>query len=209
MELFVHAANATFLVSFLVRDILKLRLLSVIGGGFLLAFFCLSTPVMWSSIGWNVLFSVINGVQIARLFHERRPVRMSPEEHRLHQLALRTLTPQQMRRLLTVVTFVDADVGELLVRAGEDPARLLVVLTGAGEVRVDSRVVARLGPGRFVGEITYLTASPPKADVIVSERARLACIDAPRLRSLLDRDADLCAAFQAVLGADMAEKLRG
>jgi hypothetical protein len=45
MELFSHLANGTFLVSFLVRDILKLRVLSVVGGFFLLAYFPLTTPV--------------------------------------------------------------------------------------------------------------------------------------------------------------------
>ncbi|MBL9026820.1 MAG: cyclic nucleotide-binding domain-containing protein [Myxococcales bacterium] len=208
MDAFIHAANATFLASFLVRDILKLRVLSVVGGGFLLAFFFVSNPVMWSSIGWNVLFTAINGVQITRLVLERRPVRLSPEEHRLHQLALKALTPQQMRRLLAVVMFVDAEPEEILVRAGADPGRLLVVLSGALEVRVETRVVARLGPGQFVGEMTFLTSAPPKADVSASEPARLASIDAARLRALLDADAELCAAFQGVLGADVASKLR-
>src|SRR5512139_179579 len=208
MEVFIHAANATFFVSFLVRDILKLRVLSVVGGGFLLAFFFLSNPVVWSGIGWNVVFSAINGVQITRLVLERRPVRLSQEEHKLHALAFSKLSPREMVRVLGVVSWLDAKPGERLVETGRDPERLLVVVTGALDVFVAGERVARLGPGQFAGEMTFLTANPPRADVVVAEAARVAALDGSRLKALLAADAELRAALQAVLGADLAGKLR-
>jgi hypothetical protein len=209
MELFIHAANATFLVSFLVRDILKLRVLSVIGGGFLLAFFFLSNPVVWSGIGWNIVFSIINGVQITRLVLERRPVRLSPEEHKLHQLAFRPLSPREMLRILGVVDWLDPKEGERLVETGRDPQRLLVVVDGALDVVVGDSHVAKLGPGQFVGEMTFLTGNPPRADVAAAETSRVAALDSVRLKALLAADAELRAALQGILGADLAGKLRG
>ncbi len=208
MEFYIHAANLTFLVSFLVRDILKLRALSIVGGGFLVAYFLMSNPVLWSGIGWNALFTAINLVQITRLVLERRPVRLSPEEHRLHQLAMRALTPHQMRRLLDVVLFTDAAAGDKLVDAGVDPGRLLVVVEGTLDVMVKGERVATLDVGQFAGEMTFLTAVPPKADVVASVRARLAAIDTGKLRALLASNAELGAAMQGILGADLAGKLR-
>ncbi|NUO49334.1 MAG: cyclic nucleotide-binding domain-containing protein [Polyangiaceae bacterium] len=191
MEVFIHAANATFLVSFLVRDILKLRVLSVIGGGFLLAFFFLSNPVVWSGIGWNVVFSLINGVQITRLIMERRPVRLSPEEHKLHQLAFRALSPREMVRVLGVIDWLDPKDGDRLVETGRDPERLLVVVDGALDVVVGADHVARLGPGQFAGEMTFLTGNPPRADVVAVETSRIAALDGARLKKLLATDAEL------------------
>jgi hypothetical protein len=89
--LLIHLANLAFLASFLVRDILALRLLSVAGGGLLLATFLAASPISWPSVGWNVVFALINGAQIARLAHERRPVRLTRDERELTRLAFATL----------------------------------------------------------------------------------------------------------------------
>ncbi|MBI4951876.1 MAG: cyclic nucleotide-binding domain-containing protein [Myxococcales bacterium] len=208
VDLLIHAANATLLVSFLVRDILKLRMLSVVAGGMFLSVCLLASPVGWASLAWNLVFALINGVQITRLLLERRPVHLRPEEHELHRLAFRALRPREMLRLLGATRFVDAAPGEVLVAAGRDPERLLVVLEGRLEVRVAGASVAALGPGQFVGEMAFLTRELPKADVVVVEPARLASLDAAGLRRSVAHDAELRAAVQGILGADLAGKLR-
>jgi hypothetical protein len=208
LDLYIHAANLAFLSSFLVRDILKLRALSITGGGFLIAFALVSVPMSWPTLGWNLLFGLINGVQIVRLIRERRPVRLSAEEHELHRLAFAALSARDLRSLLACGCWTEAAAGERLVESGHDPGRLLVLLRGRLEVRAAGATVATLAAGQFVGEMAFVTGEPPRADVIAIEPTRLAALDTPRLRTLLAQNAELRAALQGILGADLASKLR-
>ena len=209
MEWWINAANVAFFLSFLVRDILKLRLLSVTGGGFLIVVALLSDPPSWSTLGWNALFGVINGYQIVRLVLERRPVKLGAEEHALHRLCFATLAPRDMRTLLATARFVDVAPGERLIEAGRDPGELFVLVRGELEVRAGEEAVTTLDRGQFVGEMAFVTGKAPRADVVALASSRLAAFDARALRALLAGHADLRAALQHILGTDLAHKLRG
>lgn len=64
-----HLAFALIAFSFLVRDILWLRALSIAAS--LASYLAPSNP-LWIVIRWNVVFIGLNLVQIAILFRERR-----------------------------------------------------------------------------------------------------------------------------------------
>src|SRR5262249_14876539 len=102
MEIWFHLANVLYVVSYLVTDILWLRALAVLGGLSSLTW-TLTTPTPNATfIGWTLVYNTINVVQIARLWHERRPVRLGHEEQALYAAAFRTLTPREFLRLLAV-----------------------------------------------------------------------------------------------------------
>ena len=61
----LHGANILILCSFLVRDILALRLLSI-GAGILFCTYFFAHDMM-EPIVWNTLFSIVNVVQIGRM----------------------------------------------------------------------------------------------------------------------------------------------
>ena len=76
MEIWFHLANVLYVFSYLVTDILWLRVLAVVGG-FSYLTWTLTTPTpSLSLIGWTLVYNTINVAQIARLWHERRPVRL-------------------------------------------------------------------------------------------------------------------------------------
>lgn len=208
MQLLIHAANLLFLASYLVRDILKLRVLSLVAGFFLLAFYCLDKEIVWAAIGWNVVFSAINGYQIRRLLLERRPVRLRDEEHKLRELAFRALSPREFQKLLRVGTFCDARPETRIVVPGVDLDALMVIVSGRVEVRAGDGKVASLGDGQFVGEMSFLTGKPPAVEVVAAEATRYVRLAVKELRQLLQADAELRAAIQTILGADLATKLR-
>src|SRR5262245_59612699 len=102
MSNLIHLANVLLLLSFLVRDILWLRLLNVLAGVAFIVYFATGTPPAWAPVGWNTLFLTINFVQIWRLLLERRPVRLGADELALYQLAFRGLTQQEFAKLLAI-----------------------------------------------------------------------------------------------------------
>jgi len=208
MEWWFHLANVIYVFSYLVTDILWLRVLAV-AGGFSYLTWTLTTPTPnLSLIGWTLVYNTINVVQITRLWYERRPLRLDEGEQALYASTFRTLTPREFRRLLTVGRWHDAAPPEVLIEQGTHPGRVLVLAAGRAAVMVSGRDVATLGPGQFAGEMSFLTGAPTTAAVHVVESVRFVSWPTPELERFLVKHPPLRAALQLVIGRDLAAKLR-
>jgi hypothetical protein len=208
MEIWFHLANVIYVFSYLVTDILWLRVLAVTGG-FSYLTWTLTTPTpSLSLIGWTLVYNTINVAQIARLWHERRPLRLDADEQALYAATFRTLTPREFRRLLAAGRWHDAPAAEVLIAQGTRPGRVLVLASGRAAVRVAGRDVATLGPGQFAGEMSFLTGTPTTAAVEVVEPVRFVSWPTAELERCLVKHPPLRAALQLVIGRDLAVKLR-
>ena len=209
MEIWFHLANVLYVESYLVTDIMWLRALAVLGGLSSLTW-TLTTPTpSLTFIGWTLVYNTINMVQIGRLWHERRPLRLSTEEQALYAAAFRTLTPREFQRLLAAGTWQEAPAKEVLIEEGARPRRMLVLASGRAAVKVHGREVAALHPGQFAGEMSFLTGAPTTAAVEVVEPARFVSWATADLERFLVKHPPLRAALQIVLGRDLAAKLVG
>lgn len=206
---FVHLANVMFLAAYLVRDILKLRILTFAAGLCLLAFHVALEPIAWPFVVWDLLFSGIQIVQIKRLIDERRPCVLSEDERAAHRLAFRSLLPRELKRLVAPARVTDAEPGHALATRGQVPHELVLILEGEVIVKgADGAALATLGPGQFVGEMSFLTGAAAAASAEVGRAARLLCFPKDALRALLDAQPELKSAVQATLGHDLVAKLR-
>ena len=209
MEIWFHLANILYVVSYLVTDILWLRALAVLGGLSSLTW-TLTTPTPSATfIGWTLVYNTINIVQIARLWRERRPVRLTAEEQVLYAAAFRTLTPREFQRLLAAGRWQEAPAKEVLIAEGARPGRILVLAAGRAAVKVHGHEIATLRAGQFAGEMSFLTGAQTTAAVEVVERARFVSWATADLERFLTRHPELRAALQLVLGRDLAAKLAG
>jgi hypothetical protein len=209
MEIWFHLANVLYVVSYLVTDIMWLRALAVLGGLSSLTW-TLTTPTpSLTFIGWTLVYNTINMVQIGRLWHERRPLRLSAEEQALYAAAFRTLTPREFQRLMTAGTWQDAPAKEILIEEGARPGRMLVLASGRAVVKAHGRVVALLQPGQFAGEMSFLTGAATTAAVEVVEPVRFVSWATADLERFLAKHPPLRGALQIVLGRDLAAKLVG
>jgi hypothetical protein len=208
MEIWFHLANVLYVVSYLVTDILWLRVLAVAGGLSSLTWTLTAPTPSFTFIGWTLVYNTINTVQIARLWHERRPVRFETEAQALYAAAFRTLTPWEFRSLLAAGRWHDGHPGEVLIAQGTQPGRVLVLASGRAAVRVDGRDVAVLGPGQFAGEMSFLTGAPTSASVEVVDAVRFVSWPTAELERCLRKHQALRSALQLVIGRDLAVKLR-
>lgn len=209
MEIWFHLANVLYVVSYLVTDIMWLRALAVLGGLSSLTW-TLTTPTpSLTFIGWTLVYNTINMVQIARLWRERRPVRLGPDEQQLYAAAFRTLTPREFRLLLAAGRWQEAPAKEVLIDEGARPGRIFVLASGRAAVTVRGLEVATLRPGQFAGEMSFLTGERTTAAVEVVEPARFVSWATADLERCLGKHPELRAALQLVLGQDLAAKLAG
>ena len=202
-----HLSNALFLVSYAVKDILWLRLITVIAGIAGIASMLGSDPPSWPGIVWNLVFFVINLVRIYLLFRERRPVPLSADEQHVANLTFPTLRPRELQRLLGVGEMVDHEKGERIVEKGVPIDALLLVVRGCARVDLADRAGILIREGMFIGEIGFLTGKPPGAHVVAATPVRIVRWPAVELRAYLDGNAEMNTTMQQVLGSDLAAKL--
>lgn len=205
----VHAANALYLCSYLLRDILWLRVLTVMAGLCMVPFYfaCAERP-LWAPIGWVALFTVVNLVQIVLLLAERVPRGLADADRELYERVFPDLSVGEFRRILRMATVRDVPAGETVVEQGRPVADMMVLTAGAMDVRRDGRVLATLRPGQFIGEMSFISRQSASADVVATAPSRLLAWSQPGLAGVLDSDAALALKMRGILGRDVVAKLR-
>lgn len=206
-ELLIHAANLLYLFAFMVRDILWLRILTVIAAAFLIPYFLFRPEPLMTPTYWNLVFTGLNLFWIARLLLERRPVTLSEEEQRLCELVFRTMTPREMIKLLKLATWEEAAAGACFVERGTPLDRLMVIASGKACVEVDGRNVAELQPGQFIGSISYVTEETAPANIVALEPTRTVSRAKPKLEAFMRKNPDLHSALKTTLAIDLARWL--
>ena len=103
--------------------------------------------------------------------------------------------------------------GETICREGEEGDSLYVLLSGELEVwserREKKRIINRLLPGDFFGEITLLTGEMRSATVTVARDARLLVIDRKTFESFFRKNAKMLEHLSKVMAQRLAMASRG
>jgi CRP-like cAMP-binding protein len=210
LDWYVNIAEVVFLGSYLVRDILMLRTLSIVGGFILAPYFYYQTVPLWPALGWNTAFIIINTVWVARLLYERRPIKLSAEEQRVYETTLRLLSPQHARTLFRHGTWVTHAPGEVLQIQGETATHLMLVAEGKVAIELEGKVVDFFGESRFFGGTAYLLkdrAFTAEVTGRVVEPTRLIKWPIATLRKFARQDDTLGNAIDATLGLELSELL--
>ncbi len=207
-ELLIHAANVLYLFAFMVRDILWLRILTVVAASFLIPYFYFQPVPLITAIYWNLAFTALNLFWIVRLFLERRPVKLSAEEQRLCELVFRTMTPREMIKILKLASWQSAVAGECFVEHGKPLDRLMVIYSGKACVEVDGKNVTELQPGQFIGSISYITEETAPANIVSLEPTRYVSWPKSKLQDFMKKNPDLHTALKTTLAIDLTRWLQ-
>src|SRR3981189_1299898 len=149
-DLLIHAANILFLFAYLVRDILWLRLLTVVATICLIPYYYARPEPMMVAIYWSLVFTALNLYWIVRLFLERAPMELSADEQRLCELVFRTISPRGVITLLKLATREVAETGGGFVQRHERAERLMVIYSGRAWGEVEGLRVSELLLERYI-----------------------------------------------------------
>jgi Popeye protein conserved region len=169
---FIHAGNVLLLVAYSVRDILWLRLFAVGAALISIPYFVLQPTTLWAPLSWTVVFAAINLLQSWRLFIERRPVKLTPEEEDIRRLVFRDLPPRKVLQVLSIGSWSTLEVGQRLMEQGKLPETVSVIVRGKVRVTRDGRVLGDLIAGDFVGSALILSGIPAEVDAVTVEPGR-------------------------------------
>jgi hypothetical protein len=208
MEALIHSANVLYLVSYTMRDILWLRIFTVVAACCLIPYFYFQPEPLLAPIYWNLLFISLNIFWIIRLLLERRPVQLSAEEQELCQLVFGTITPREMINLLKLGTWKEAQANECFVSQGSHLDHLILIHSGKACVELDGRQIQDLNPGQFIGSISFFTDETAPTNIVALKPTRYVCWPKSKLKGYLRKNPELHAAIQAVLGIDLTKRLQ-
>jgi len=206
-DYFVHAANVLLLVAYSVRDILWLRLFAVAASLIAMPYYVLQPTLLWAPLIWSAVFAAINLYQSWRLFLERRPVKLTPEEEEVRRLVFRDLAPRKVLQVLSIGSWTTAEVGERLIESGKSPEVLPLIVRGKVRVTKGESVIAELGAGNYVGSALLLTGAPAEVDAVAVEPVRAVRWEVATLVRYLAANPETRIVMQGHLARDLAGKL--
>jgi hypothetical protein len=202
-----HLSNLLLLVSYSVRDILWLRWFAVAAAFIVMPYYLMQPQVLWPPVWWGSVFAVINLVQIARIYAERRPVVLGADEQRLYDLAFRTLRPREFLALAMVGEWRDAAEGEVILQRGRAVDALVIAIAGSAQACYGERVLGNLAPGELIGSAPALLGEPAPIDARFVEAARYIRWPVASLRTFVEKRPDLRNALLRSVNRDLARKL--
>src|SRR5690606_11376323 len=114
---------------------------------------------------------------------------------RLKQImpAFASLSIAEQQRVMSDMTYAEAEPGTVIVRQGEENAVAYFILEGSvivGHVeKGQERILMMLNEGDFFGEISALTGIPRTANIVAREHTSLLRVPSHTLRSLVKHPA--------------------
>jgi CRP-like cAMP-binding protein len=204
----VSVSNLIFLVAFSVRDVLHLRVLSIIAYVVIMPFYYLQPETLWVSIFWGSAFIIINLVRVVLLLLERRPVILSPEEETLYGLAFTSMEKREFLKLLSLATWADCSADERLLEKGKKASEVMIMLSGKVQAVVNDTRAVDFQAGQLIGSAEVLGGLGSPVDIVTREPSRVVKWNVERVREFAASRPDLRATLAAIVNADLAGKLR-
>ena len=203
-----HLAFGLIAFSFLVKDILYLRILSILASLFSVLYnFYIPAEPMWLAINWNIIFVLVNIYHIAVIIYEKRPVKMSPKEKELYETMFRGLSPVEFLKITKIAKWKKFKSPLPIIQQGKPVNDLILIYNGAVDILVNDNKVAELKDGQFVGEMSFLTEKPATATCKVTHNTECLVWPQKDFKDLLKRNPSLYFTIQSLLSEQVSNNL--
>ena len=203
-----HLAFGLIAFSYLVKDIMYLRILSIVASLFGMFFnYTVPTEPLWLPIGWNAIFVMVNIYHISVLLYEKRPVQMDDKNTELYNTLFKELTPVEYLKISKAACWKTYQPNDVIIRQQHLVPDLILIYNGTIDVKVDGDKVAELRDGQFVGEMSFLTGKSATATCVVKHPTKCLVWKQQEFKDLLKRNPSLYFTIQSLLSAQVSSNL--
>ena len=204
----INLSNIVFLVAFSIRDVLRLRILAIVGEGLTLPYYYLQGEKLWPPIFWGVAFMIVNAIRIVAIALERRPVVLSNKEEQLYRVAFSSIDKREFLRLVSLARWVDCSPGEVILEKGQHISEAIVVMAGDLEAVLSDNSRMALRPGQLIGDVSAYSGLASPAHVVARGPGILAKWDLQHVKEFTASKPELRANLLRIVSADLAAKLQ-
>jgi hypothetical protein len=195
-----------YVVGFLFRDQIILRLLVLAGSMFYNAYYYWHGDApQWEAMIGTSLIALANVIGLGQVVLSRYAVAIQ-HDFRVVYDALNGLEPGEFRQLMKIGELAHLGDTMTLTTEGRAPDKLCFVVGGRATVTKDRHSFS-IDPRCFIGEVTFLLGGVASATVELGKGGVVAIWERQKLERLLQRKPRLKQAFEALLSKDMARKV--
>ena len=95
------------------------------------------------------------------------------------------LTERELKVIARSFKELKYETGDVIVRKGEAGIGFYLIMDGTVEVRSDGKILSKLGPGQFFGEMSVVDGQPRSADVVAVEPLRCLALTSWSFKSIV------------------------
>ena len=203
-----HLAFGLIALSFLVKDIFWLRLMSITASCFSIFYnYFIPAEPMVIAIFWHGVFIAVNVYHIAIILYEKRQVKMDDKNEELYSTLFKDMTPVEYLKISRAAQWETLKPNMRIITQGMPVPDLYLIYNGTVDVLVDNEQVAELRDGEFVGEMSFLTEKVATATCKVKHETQCLVWKQRDFKELLKRNPSLYFTIQSVLSAQVSDKL--
>jgi len=206
----LNCGYVTWLVAFMTKKIVWLRLLTITGNIIVIPYFLyFHEKPLWNTIVWVGVYTVINLVMLFIIYLESRPIKLSDLEQNIYNMTFKSLEPRVFKKLIDHGSLEEFHPEVVLVTRDSELDSLMYVVEGEAEVVLKHGEHLIIPTGGFIGEQSYITGEKTSADVkIGKEAAKIIRWNSEALRKYLAGKEILKDNLDLIFTADLIHKLR-
>jgi len=205
-----NTANIFFLLAFMAKKIVWLRLLTITGMMVSIPYYLyFHEAPMWNNIFWVCIYALINLVMLFIIYLESRPIELSDLEQNIYNMTFKSLEPRVFKKLIDHGSLEEFHPEVVLVTRDSELDSLMYVVEGEAEVVLKHGEQLIIPTGGFIGEQSYITGEKTSADVKTGkEAAKIIRWNSEALRKHLAGKEVLKDSLDLIFTADLIHKLR-
>ena len=207
----LNCAYTVWLVAFLAKSIVWLRLLTVTGNFIVIPYYLyfFEAP-LWNPIVWIVIYTSINLVMLFIIYLESRSIKLSDAEQKIYDLIFKSIETRVFKKLIDHGSWEELEPKVKLVTRDTELESLMLVVKGEAEVVLKNGEHLIIPTGGFIGEQSFITGGKTSADVSTGKNSTtILRWNSQMLRKYLADKVILKDTLDLILTADLIFKLRG
>jgi len=205
-----NTANIYFLLAFMAKKIVWLRLLTITGMTVSIPYYLyFQEAPLWNNIFWICTYALINLVMLFIIYLESRPIELSDLEQNIYNMTFKSLEPRVFKKLIDHGSLEEFQPDVNLVTRDSELDSLMYVVEGEAQVVLRHGEELIIPTGGFIGEQSYITGEKTSADVKTGkETAKIIRWNSEALRKHLAGKETLKDNLDLIFTADLIHKLR-
>jgi len=205
-----NTANIFFLLAFMAKKIVWLRLLTITGMTVSIPYYLyFQEAPLWNNIFWICTYALINLVMLFIIYLESRPIELSDLEQNIYNMTFKSLEPRVFKKLIDHGSLEEFQPDVNLVTRDSELDSLMYVVEGEAQVVLRHGEELIIPTGGFIGEQSYITGEKTSADVKTGkETAKIIRWNSEALRKHLAGKEVLKDSLDLIFTADLIHKLR-
>lgn len=211
VDFIFSVSEIILIVSYLYRDMLKLRIITVLGSiGYMLgAYFSgFEVPGMKALLFFNFIIFAVNLVQAYFIVMDRMPILVPNNLKDVYKNCFSNLSVNEFLKLMKLSSVVNSEEGKTIIYEGKPVSKIILILKGTVKIVKGNMEIAGLSENFFIGEMSFITGEQPNATVIVNSRDfESISWEKKEIIELEDSDPILFSKFKEAIAINLIKKI--